>query len=575
VAETEHYKVETEYTVEDKASGAAVRIEKAFKALGHEAHRLHEKFQDFRKEQRFTAAAMLGVGFGLGAWVEKAKEAVGGFERTKKSLAGLFAETLNWPSAVSGVDRYRAAVKLSTDVTEELEETVKDYGGTLDEAAAGFRGLTASVAPAHLKPKQLMELYKQVAMTAKATSTDVSMAAEQVGRAIMTGSVRPVGVLGKELYAAMHAHGKLTKQMGMQGRLNLVSQMMKGQRPIAEEMSKGIGDSLRKIQMSVEKIFRQVGAPLFAAVSKELSEWAKHLTHAEHSVKPIAEVIGTKLVAGFHVAKDVTGWLVDHWKELAVIWGSFKLAGMAGGAAGFLGRVGEEIGGNVGGAMGVFSKGLGAAAAKLGLFATAITGAYMAGQAFGEWMMSKVEKRIELQTHGSEMVNSAKILSAIAGKGVMTPQYAKFADKALKQLAESGTVLNGKIDRGAMLTNVSKMDDDDKRRLADYLGFSKNMPTSQMGAQVFADALTSKLEPLLSQFASVAPAAKKAEAATDVDAANLKTKGTQIGPFTGNITINQKFDDVDPDRVWVSTRRGIQENAERAVQSMHSDIWGE
>lgn len=568
--EHEKYKVETEYTVHDKSTGPAHRIERAFKALKQEAHNLQERFRSFRNDQRFTAAAMFGVGFGLGAWIDKTKEAVFEFTKAKKAIAGLFAESLNWPTAISGVDRYRMAAKLAGEITEELEEVVADYGGSMDEAAAGFRGLTAAVGPAHLKPKQLMDLYKQVAATAKATSTDVGTAAELVGRAIMTGSVRPVGVLGKELYQALHAHGKLTKQMGVTGRLGLVSTMMKGQKPIADEMSRGIGDSLRKIQHAVEQVFQHVGTPLFAAISKELNSWANSMLKAEKGAKPLAEAFGEKLVKAFKVAKDVTGWLVDHWKQLAAIWAGFKLAGMAGGAAGFLGRVGDAIGGNVGNAMNVFGKGLGAATAKLGLFAAAVTGAYMAGEALGEWISGKMNKRTEIEGHASQMAGATKILQSIANKGVMTPQYEKFASKAIKDLQESGAIREGKVDRGAVLANLERIDDFNRQKLTQALGLG-NMSLSGQGAAKIADALTAKLEPLIATFT----AGKKAESVTDIDAANLKTKGAQIGPFTGAINITQKFDDVDPDRIWVATRRGIQENAERAVQSMHANPWGE
>lgn len=568
--EHEHYQVETEYTVDDKATTVAARIERGFKHLAHETHKLREKFHEFRNEQRFTAAAMLGVGFGLGAWVDKFKEAVGEAARAKKAIAGLFAESLNWPKAVSGVERYQSSIKLAGEVTEELEEIVAKYGGTLDEASQGFRNLTAAVAGAHLKPKQLMELYEQVAVTAKATGTDVGSAAELVGRAIMRGQVRPVGVLGKELYQTLQAHGKLTKQMTVAGRMGLVTQMMKGQKPIAEEMSRGIGDSLRKIRHAVDQVFQHVGTPVFAAIAKSLSSWADSLMKAEKGAKPLAEAFGEKLVKGFEVAKDVTGWLLDHWKQLAAIWAGFKVASMAGAAGGFIGNLGQAIGGNLGGAMGMFGKGLGTATAKLGLFAAAITGAYMAGQAFGEWISSKMDERKTIEHHGTEMAGATKILASLAAKGgPMTPQYEKFAARAIKDLTDSGAIRGGKADRGAIIANLERIDDFSRQQLTRTLGLG-NLALSGQGMNKIADALVARLDELVPMMG-----AKKVEKATEVDAANLKTKGVQIGPFTGAINITQKFDDVDPDRVWVATRRGIQENAERAVQSMHADPWGE
>src|SRR5580692_38033 len=148
--QTDHYQVETEYTLKDGTTGGLRTMERGFKAVAHEARGLKDRFREFRMESGLTSPAMLGVGFGLGAWAMKAKEAVHSFEKTRKSMAGLMAETMQWPSHMSGIQQYTEATKMGTEVTEALEDTVRSYGGSLDEASAGFKQLTASVAPMHL-----------------------------------------------------------------------------------------------------------------------------------------------------------------------------------------------------------------------------------------------------------------------------------------------------------------------------------------------------------------------------------------------------------------------------------------
>lgn len=577
--ETEKYQVETEYTVTDKATAALRAMERGFKAAGHELHGLKEKFAEFRSESRLMAASMLGVGFGLGAWFEKAKEATGGFERARKSMAGLMAETMNFPSHMSGIERYNASTKMATEITESLENTVRQYGGTLDEATAGFKQLTASVAPMHLTQEQLLGLYGKVAAAAKVSGMDQAQAAEIAGRAIMTGAVRPVGVLGKMLYQALHAHGKLTKQMTGAARIKLVEGALGEQAPIADLMSQAIPDNLRRIQMDVEKVFRRLAGPVFGAVSKELKSWAEHLEKAEKGSRPLIDIWGDKLKGAFMTIKDVSGFLVDHWKVLAGIWATFKVGSMAGGAAGALGSIGQAIGGGIGGAMGMFGKGLADMAGAMGPVVMGLGLFKIALDALLSWVDQEIDKGREITTHGVAMSGAAGVLQHLAGIGAgpLSAQQERFGAGAVKELIKSGALNQaGAFDRGAAIANVAHLDNATKERLADELGIRvKGLPVSQMAATQFADALANKLAPILAAHPEFLPGAKKAEAATEVDTSKLKTKGTQIGPFTGPITIQQKFDDVDPDRVWIGTKRGIEEEAERRTTSVYSHPFGE
>jgi hypothetical protein len=88
---------------------------------------------------------------------------------------------------------------------------------------------------------------------------------------------------------------------------------------------------------------------LFQEQSKSLREWAKNITSVRENGKSIAAEYGEKLVSAFRTMKDVTSFLLDHWKEIAAIWGSFKLAswtmspgGAAGGLTSMLGALGPE-----------------------------------------------------------------------------------------------------------------------------------------------------------------------------------------------------------------------------------------
>ncbi len=576
MSETTKYQVETEYKVEDHASSAVARIEHAFKHAAHGVEKMSEKFKEFRQEQRFTAAAALGVGFGLGAWVEKAKEANKEFESTKKSVTGLLSAMLDWPQGISAIDRYTRASKLSAEVTEHLEDTAARYGQNLPELAQGYKYLASAMAPLHLSMEQQSELTDKIAATAKTTGTDVSMAFMQMGRAIMFHGVRPVGVLGATLKNALDSEGKAGKKTGSAAamhRLKLIEGIMKQQVPVADLMSQGMGDSLNRLRMEVDKIFRKLTGPLFKEIGVEIAGWSKKFESMTKNGE--LERWSHTLVDTFHTLQTVTGFLVDHWKTLAAIWGAFKVGGLMSSLAGGLGGMGGAIGGGLGGMMGTVGTGLGKMAMNLGPVVAGLAGLSMALDAFDKWTDEKLAVRYKIQEHGVGMGGATAALGKLPTTGPLAEFQAKAAKHAVDELIKSGALsAEGKLERSAILANVTKLPTEFREQMANQLGIrNKNLPVDQMGSQVFADAIVKKLEPILTAHPELLPGAKKAIVAPDD--ANRKFSGKQVGPFTGPITLNMKFDDVDPDRVWIGVKKNIEQEADRRTTSAYSDAWSE
>ncbi len=576
--ETEHFKVETEYTVKDHASGAAKGIEHAFHHAAHGVSHLAEKFNEFRREQRFVAAALLGINLGLGSWIEKAKEANSQFYQVRKGIAGVLTEFLDWPKTVSGVERYNRSLKLANETTLELEESAEKYAIPLQDVGAGYRQISAALAPLHLSQKQVVEITEQTAAAAKVAGMDMSQASELVGRAVMYHQVRPIGILGKELHNAFAAHGKLRSSMTGAQSLKLVQQALGHMQPVAEEMSKGIGDQIMRIQMQVEKLFRRVSGPVFAEISKTLGDWVKKITEFGEKGKSTADVWAGRLVDAFHTMKDISSALVEHWKAIAAIWATFKIGSMAGGLGKTLLGAGEAMGGGIGGMLGgaggllgtigKVTPVLGGLAAAAGLAAVALHGVYE------EWQGRK-KKASELGGFFEE-IGKVQSTSAYIQKhnAQLTPdeiargeQY-KLEHLALasKILEEKGLMEGGQVSLEKFNGIMDSMADDVKQAFAKKLGLAGmgDVSSGMLGAAA-AEILAKNMP----------QAAKQAETATDAADKNRKFTGTQIGPFTGPITINQKFDDVDPDRVWVSIKHGLEGEAERRTGSVYSPAFAE
>jgi hypothetical protein len=575
VPEETKYVVETEYKVEDHASSAVNRIENAFRHTGESVKKLGEKFREFRQEQRFTAAAALGIGVGLGAWIEKAKEANAEFESTKKGVTGLLAAMLDWPKGIAPMERFTRASALAGETTEHLEETAGKYGQSLPEIAQGYKYLASAMAPLHMTTEQQLDLTDKIAATAKTTGTDVSMAFMQMGRAIMFHGVRPVGVLGATLKNALDGEGKLGKQGGAAGaarRLKLIEGVMKQQVPMADMMSQGIGDSLNRLRMEVDKVFRKLTGPVFKEIGTEIAGWSKKF--GEMTKNGDLDRWSHTILDVFHQLQSVSGFLVDHWKTLAAIWATFKVGSMASGIAGGIGGLGGALGGSIGAVMGTFSKGLGGMAASMGPVIAGLGALYLAMDALIGWIDKKADVSRKIGEHGGSMMGATGILGALPAGNQWTEMQVKAAKGAVKELVESGALRDGKLDRGAMIANVGHMPTEFKEQLANQLGIrNKYLPVDQMGSEVFADALARKLMPILSGHPELLPGASDAKTSVQDDAKRKFTGKNVI--FTGNNTFTMKFDDMDPDRVWVGMKRNVEQEAEHRTQSVYSPAWAE
>jgi hypothetical protein len=573
VAETTKYQVETEYKVEDHATTAIHRMESAFKLAAHGIANLQNRFREFRQEQRFTAAAALGVGIGLGAWIEKAKEANQEFESTKKGVTGLLAAMLEWPKGITPMERFTQASKLAGETTEHLEATAGRYGQQLPDIAQGYKYLAAAMAPLHLTTEQQLDLTDKVAATAKTTGTDVSMAFMQMGRAIMFHGVRPVGVLGATLKNALDSEGKMGKKAGRAGALNrlkLIEGVMKEQVPMADMMSQGMGDSLNRLQMEVSKIFRKLTGGVFKEISHEIAGWSKKIS--ELSDNGVLDRWSHNLVDAFHTLQSVSGFIADHWKVIAGVWATFKIGSMGAGLAGSLGGAAGAIGSVLGstGSLGMLGKGFMMLSTSMG---PVILG--MAALAGATWYLVQRWKKEDVSREGMKHVIG--VAGQFGGGVPMGPLSAMERDKLANQIEElhhAGVVGEKGLDKQALAYHISRMDEQAKATLGQQLYNDRTRGVGGFSDAGLATKLAEQLVPMLTAHPELLPGYKAAVASTDSSKPQHFT-GKQVGPFTGPITLNMKFDDVDPDRVWVGIKRHIEQEADARTSSQHAPAWAE
>lgn len=343
---SEEIPVGVSYRVHDEgASKAADHIGKSLDHAGHASHGLRHKLGELRQELGLTAPALLGVGFGLGMWVEKAKEANAEFGRTKRAVASTLAIVLDWDKGTTVMDRYQRSTKLATEVTEKLEDVHARFGSSLEELGNAYRTVSISAGPLKMSQEQLLTLTTQAAAASKLFGVSGEDAAMRIGNALL-GRVRQGGDAFNRFLGTMLGNvKKVSREKVFEGMSKQLERLV----PMADQASQGIGDSMRRIQHQVEQLFEKASSPLFREIASSLRDAAKEAEKFGASGRPLVEEYADKLVEAFRELKKITGFLFDNWKKIAGIWVGMKAVNLgtslAGAMAGGAGGKGAKLGG--------------------------------------------------------------------------------------------------------------------------------------------------------------------------------------------------------------------------------------
>jgi hypothetical protein len=564
-----------DYVAEDHASATARKIAEAYRSPAEAVNKLKDRFREFRGETLLMATGALGVGLGLGALVEKAKDANKEFSGAQRSIAGALTTMLDWPKAVEPVDRYHRSLKLAAGITKELDERSTDMGASLDDTAAAYKTLAVAAAPAHLSQKQLMDLTEKSIGLAKQFGEQGTTAADAIGKALVTKTVRATGDLGFYLREVL---GKDLRRLDNPRLLAKMDTAFKGSVDVAREMAGGMGGSFVKIQRTIDELVRGATGPLFKDIAKTVGDVAKRLREAGADGRPLVDVIGTKLVGAFGKLKDMVGFVADHWRLLAAGMVAFKLPAAMEGVAGLLGGLRGVAGGgvfrNLGGAFGSMMGGggvggvlgfvgaLGPAAGAVGGLAAAATLAGLALKGvYDEWQGRKkqaadlggffreigkvTETQRYMAAHGSKLTPD----QMEAGRQ-FSAEHAALAAEVLKQ---KGLLENGSISMEKFNGVMDSMSEDVRR------SFAATVPGAPEGSSGLLGAYAAEVF----RRAYQAPA-------DAIDAGNKDDQRKLAGKnynFYGDVHFHQNFEDTDADRVMVRSTDDLENYVNRRTQS--------
>lgn len=554
--------VRTEFTARDDGYGAVVaKLSNAFEGGVKKLGQFNHRFSEFRRETGMTTLATLGLGVGIGAWVEKAKEANAEFGRTQKGIAAILSGTLAFGKGVGELERYNRSLELSKGITDDLDETAARFTMNLDDVATTYKTVTASVSSLGLSQKNVMDLTQESIATAKRFGVSGEEAARTIARALQTGAVKGYDEFSISLRKTLGDMKKLTQAQ----RFDHIQKALKGSMDIADAMSSGIGGAIARIQNTVEDLLRDVTGPLFKDVANTLHGWAKALKETKEHGHSMTQEIGQKLVAGFKTLQSISGFIKDHWISIAAVFTAIKAKELAGSLAGSLKGLGASMGGGVGDAAAGFGGALGKMAGKILPVVGALATFQLAIEGITDFINKKIEKSMDREVRAHAVAGTLGIVNKLQGLGVLTENQDKIARRQMDELRKGGIVgAGGGIDQAGLAEAIANMTHTKKMELSKQLDLSWDFVAKETDDA--AKEIAGKLGAFVNRFSMPVK-----EAADDKSLRFAK----QVVNFNGDIHIAQKFEDQDPDRVFVRFKQDLLREAGSRTQALTAEPQGD
>ena len=534
-------------TLKDQASAPADKVSSAFERVHHATERAGERIRGFARDSALGALGAVGLGLGFRELMEKAKSANLELEDASKKIAGVHFAFGGWRSDISAAERWTYSLAEGKEIVDKLEESEGKLKMTRGELGGIYKSAYAIGTRHNLNQEQMLDLTEKLGAAEKVLGTSAEMAAMSISRAVMTGNIRGFDDFNKQLRFSV-GNMKEFHKMSEAARFAKIQKAMGDLVPAAVGMGGGMAGAMADIKIAVDNIVRDLTGPLFQEQSKSLREWAKSITSVRENGKSIAAEYGEKLVSAFHTLKDITAFLLDHWKTLAVIWGSMKFASWMGGAGG-AGGTGGVIG--LGTAIGGTTGKLVAFTGKLGLAAAALTGWYLllkgGATALDEWQTKNIQEgarwgagsALEGSTGKAAARHMESFRGMLNGEGFQTDYkdaMAKAKEAFISYQAAYGTdiISRSGVERGQALSAWGTMTPEAREKQATALGLASSATGEQF---------VNKLDEMVKLLAGLLPSVAKP---TDPHVSKGGPPVTNIA----NVNITQEFKEADPDRVF-------------------------
>jgi hypothetical protein len=425
---TTYYDVVTRYSFD--THGAGQNLVAMDHQMQHAAASSHAISHGLEK----LAAIAIGA-YGIHSIYEKSKEANLQMMNLQRSITGTHFAFTQWDSNISIIDRVRQSTAFAVDESEELENVARRLHLDLGPVATIYNSMAASAGKIGLSHEQTLGLVEKLSGATRVYGADAEMVASTVSRALETGGIRGVDNFAKMLRQKLNLkeEGKNLAPIEMLSRLQTG---LSGTVEAAQMMGGGLSGTMADLHREGDVFIRAMTGPAFKQIMEMLHQWLEYSAKNREHVENMARTIASSLVTGLNMVKDITIFIHDHWKSMAMLYVGMKMPGMIAGAAGGM------AGGMAGGISGDMGKGIGGATGAWGAILPMLLGSPESRRTVDTIMRDSLGTPIGKMT--KEFVTPATTagISMVAKLGVATIGLTAFA-VGLQSFSEWGLKKQG------------------------------------------------------------------------------------------------------------------------------------
>lgn len=562
MAQETTYVTAIEYTVKDKASAPLNKVAKAadhtaknVKVMKERLAKVNTSLAASAKNALRTTVAFAGIG-GAAASIALVWKEIASFETQTKTLAGVMAQTFDFRPHMTMVEKFRASLGEARKDLDRMDASGTAMGHTLGAMTSMFSKLGAATAGMGLTKTQLLELTESAAALSTAFGDVPAQVAEVLGVALSRGTISTTGSVGKFLNAQFtkeELKGFKTNRIGF---LNELKKRTTGVKEMAIEMNQTLTGSVFKVMDALADAARLVMQPAANSLTDALSGWAKSVG-AWIKTKDAA-AWADNVRDAFKDIRDATKWIASHWKEIAVIWLGMRAASAAAGLA--------EGAGALGGVAGNLAR----VGKKASLAAVGLAAVYLGAQAFADWVDKQQGKAIKKAGEAQAFVPAAFAEAQKIRTARGTGEAEAAARTTISHLRSMGALAGGELQRKALISGLHQLSKKEFAAMQSQLGIEGARPGRAHATVALADHMGKMVKYMQATMPDVFKARKRADGIDE----EMKQKISGAGAVAakpkitiGKVIITQKFEEGDPDRVFVRLKDSLERLAENPTQT--------
>lgn len=549
-----------------KAEDSSKRLKGSFGKLKDATDGVGKRLKSLTGSFSKFSLGMLGVGVGAGLLTRNIVGSNIELDNMQRRLTGTLFAFRRWKEGIDVTKAVTVTMQDAARVEAKLEGITQKLAVETGQLVGAYESVLGPLTKMGRSEDQVLEVTEGLASASKLFGISAEFAGKKISQVLLGQMPSVEDKFGQWLRITLSNVGDL-KKMKPDQILDIVRGKLRDLNVASGMATRTFGDAVFRLKTLIGDTLRDIARPTFLMIGDAIQRLKDYLDKSTDSGKKLVDLVAGRMKRGFEVVGKVSKFLLEHWKQIALVIGGVKVAGLASGIAA------------AGAASGTLFGNLQKFVGKLGGATAALAAFYGAAKIAADFLVEHFAAKKARQAGLAGVETAAQALSRRDIGGAR-------AFRQIMQQAAPGTIDANAVLRAEVLgKNVEQMSKAQQASLAKVLGVKERSRFIGGGYGGYAQeryyATKDIVDAIKTHWDAVSKMRLFKERVMPKDAgvpslSELTTPGKDkvIAKFTGPVNINQKFEEADPDNVWLQIKKGIESTAESVVTAHNQEIFG-